>query len=76
MNIEKFLNFHGLQTLISNLKLLFATKNVATHTSNGLMSADDKKALDLIISKGLDGGTASTLETDFLNECDGGSAVG
>ena len=81
--VKKFLDPNGLSVFLDNLKILFATKDLATTTTPGLMTASDKKNLDQAIididllknDVDMDGGSASSLDDDYNRDFNGGSAI-
>ena len=80
---KKFLDLNGLSTFLDNLKTLFATKDIVTTSTPGLMDNIDKQRLEQVMtdvdllknSMDMDGGTASTVDMDYDKDFNGGAAI-
>lgn len=76
--VNKFLNLEGLSNFLDKLKEIFASKDIASTSSNGLMSYQDKINLDNLVENweqyDIDGGNSQTPDEDYDDDQDGGGA--
>lgn len=76
--VNKFLNLEGLSNFLDKLKEIFASKDIASTSSNGLMSYQDKINLDNLVENweqyDIDGGNSQTTDEDYDGDQDGGGA--